>query len=294
VNIVGAEPTNDFLILNGLGGNDTVDASALPANLINVVVDGGLDDDHITASPGNDIVIGGPGNDTILMGAGDDSFFWNSFDGSDMVEGQGGIDSMVFNGSGDAEQFELSANGPRLRLTRDLGNIAMDVNGVELVTVSALNGGGDNIILNDLSGTSVTALTFRLSGLQQQNADHVIINGTSGTDAIHVEGDFANGVTVTGLAVPLRVVATEGPVDGITINSLGGADAVDASNLSAGAVSLSINGGAGNDTLTASRGDDRIDGVPARPDGTHYAGRGARFVAKVLANDLAPLVKHAT
>ena len=40
--------------------------------------------------------------------------------------------------------------------------------------------------------------------------------------------------------------------------------------------------------------DDRVDGVPARPDGTHYGGPGGEFVAALLADDIAPWVKAAT
>src|SRR6185295_7639497 len=100
--------------------------------------------------------------------------------------------------------------------------------------------GGDSIVLNDLAGTAVTALKFRLSGLLRGDADHVIINGTNGADAINVEGDFANGVTITGLAARLRVVGSEGPVDSVTINGLGGPDNVSAADLSAGAVTFAI------------------------------------------------------
>ena len=38
VNITGAEGTNDHLTVNALGGNDVVDASGLPANLIGLTV----------------------------------------------------------------------------------------------------------------------------------------------------------------------------------------------------------------------------------------------------------------
>src|SRR5260370_41642064 len=39
VNITGAEGRNDHLTVNALGGNDVVDASGLPANLIGLTVD---------------------------------------------------------------------------------------------------------------------------------------------------------------------------------------------------------------------------------------------------------------
>jgi len=259
VSIIGAEPASDLLVVNGLGGNDELDASALSAGMIGLVLNGGLDDDQITGSGGTDSIIGGAGTDRIFMGGGDDSFFWNAGDGSDLVEGQSGIDTLNFNGSIDAENFDLSANGPRLRLTRDVDNIAMDVDGVEQVAVTAVNG-GDTFVLNDLTGTAVTAVKFVLSGRLQLDADHVILNGSSGADTIDVDGDFANGLTITGLSARVRIGALEGPVDSVTINGLGGADTVDASGLAAGAVSFSMDGGAGNDTLIASQGDDRING----------------------------------
>ena len=241
VAVSGAEPASDTLAVNMLGGDDALDAASLPAGFIKLNVNAGA------------------GNDTVIGSGGDDTFFWNPGDGSDAVEGEGGVDTLNFNGSADAENIVLSANGPHLLLTRDIDNVAMDVGGVEQVSVSAVNG-GDNIVLNDLTGTAVTALKFRLSGLLVQDADHVTVNATSGADAIRVEGDIANGVTITGLAAQLRVVGTEGPVDSVAVNGLGGADTVDASDLASGAVGFAMDGGAGSDTLTASQGGDRING----------------------------------
>ena len=57
------------------------------------------------------------------MGAGDDTFVWNPGDGSDIVEGQDGIDTMLFNGANIAEKIDISANGSRVRFTRDVANI---------------------------------------------------------------------------------------------------------------------------------------------------------------------------
>ena len=42
MNITGAEGTNDKLTVNTLGGNDVVDASSLPANLIGLTLNGAL------------------------------------------------------------------------------------------------------------------------------------------------------------------------------------------------------------------------------------------------------------
>ena len=70
------------------------------------------------------------------MGAGDDTFVWNPGDGSDTVEGQAGTDTLQFNGANVNENIDLSANGSRVRFSRDVGNITMDLNGVENVNVA--------------------------------------------------------------------------------------------------------------------------------------------------------------
>jgi Ca2+-binding RTX toxin-like protein len=72
-----------------------------------------------------------------LLGAGDDTFVWHPGDGSDTVEGQAGTDRMRFNGANVAEHIDLSANGSRLRFTRNVAAITMDTAGVERVDFNA-------------------------------------------------------------------------------------------------------------------------------------------------------------
>ena len=111
---------------------------------------------------GNDAIDGNQGNDTALMGAGDDRFTWDPGDGSDIVEGQDGRDAMTFNGANIAEQFDVSANGGRVRFLRNVGNIAMDLDDVEAIDLNAL-GGADVLTVNDLSGTDLTAVNSDLA-----------------------------------------------------------------------------------------------------------------------------------
>ena len=89
---------------------------------------GGAGIDRLSGDSGNDVIDGNGGNDTGLLGTGDDSFIWDPGDGSDVVEGGDGFDTMVFNGAAGGEIFDASNNGGRLRFTRNLGNIVMDVN----------------------------------------------------------------------------------------------------------------------------------------------------------------------
>jgi Ca2+-binding RTX toxin-like protein len=139
--------TSENLVLNANGGDDSFSATGNLAALIKITVDGGAGDDTILGSNGIDLLRGGDGddfidgqqgNDVAFMGAGDDVFQWDPGDGSDVVEGQDGVDNMLFNGSAGAEIFEASANGGRLRFTRNLGNIVMDLDDVETIDLNAL------------------------------------------------------------------------------------------------------------------------------------------------------------
>jgi hypothetical protein len=50
------------------------------------------------------------------------------------------------------ETISIAANGGRVRLTRDVAAVAMDLKGVEHIQLTAL-GGADNITVNNLTGT---------------------------------------------------------------------------------------------------------------------------------------------
>ena len=115
VTIAGAEGDKDSLVIDGLAGNDSINASALNPGQINLTINGGAGNDTITGSRGNDVVIGGTGNDVALLGAGDDTFIWNPGDASDKIEGQVGTDTLRFNGANIDEKIDISANGSRAR-----------------------------------------------------------------------------------------------------------------------------------------------------------------------------------
>jgi Ca2+-binding RTX toxin-like protein len=271
VSLTNAEPANDTLTVNGLAGADTINASHLDSTAVKLESNGGDDADIQVGSAGNDLVDGGRGNDVALLGAGDDTFVWNPGDGSDVVEGQSGTDTMLFNGSNATENIDLSANGSRLRLFRDVGNVTMDTNGVEQVDLNVL-GGADTVTVNDLTGTAVSKVNVDLgsNGAGDGQADNVIVNGTNGNDTIKVVG--SNGsASVTGLAAAVNITNAEPANDTLTINTLAGDDVVDASGLDASAIKLIVDGGpgadvivggAGNDVLLGGDGDDVLTGGP--------------------------------
>jgi Ca2+-binding RTX toxin-like protein len=293
VAIAGGTPTvinTSLIVANGQGGNDTIrlDESngTLPAAKLfggagNDTLTGGSGNDQLSGDAGNDVLFGGAGadlllggdgydtitggrgDDTALMGAGNDTFVWNPGDGSDTVEGQAGADTLLFNGANIAEQFDVSANGQRVRFTRDIGNIVMDLNGVERTTINAL-GGSDQVTVDDLTGTGLAEVQVNLAGVLGGTAgdalaDSVIVNGTAGNDNIRVVGS-GTSASVVGLAARVTVTNIEAANDGLFVDGQGGNDLLSAATLPAGVTSLTLIGGVGNDTLLGSQGDDRLVG----------------------------------
>jgi Ca2+-binding RTX toxin-like protein len=232
------EAASDVLNVNGLAGNDTINGSVGLAALIKLVVDGGSGNDTINGGDGAEVLMGGDdndaidgnqGNDTGLLGADNDSFRWDPGDGSDVVEGQAGFDTMIFNGAGAAEAFDFSANGPRLRFFRNLGNITMDVDDTEQVDLRTL-GGVDTTVVNDLSGTDVTKANIDLAGALggvagDAAADTVTMNGTNAPDNVVVAAN-AGVVDVTGLFTAVGISHSEAASDVLAINTLAGNDDV--------------------------------------------------------------------
>ncbi|HSB38682.1 MAG TPA: calcium-binding protein [Gaiellaceae bacterium] len=217
---------------------------------------GGSGAETLLGGSGNDVIDGNKGNDLALMGAGDDTFVWDPGDGSDVVEGQDGADTMRFNGANVAERVDLSANRNRLRFLRDPGNITMDTAGVERVDFNAL-GGADLVTVNDLRGTDVSRVNVDLAATLggaagDGQADQVIANGTNGDDTIDIAGD-ASGVAVSGLAASVAIQHQE-PTDKLDVNGRDGNDAISAAALAAQAITLTLDGGAGDDTIAGAKG----------------------------------------
>jgi Ca2+-binding RTX toxin-like protein len=263
VNVFFQEQANDRLTLNALGGNDVVDATSLEADGIQLTMNGGLGADQLLGSHGDDLINGGDGDDTAVMGEGDDSFVWNPGDDNDTLEGRAGFDTMLFNGANVAESFNVAANGGRVRFTRDIASITMDLDDVETVDLRAL-GGADTIIVHDLSGTDLTELNTNLAntiGAGDGAQDNVIAEGTENDDVSVVFGD-ASGVAVTNLAAQVNITGAEAANDRLRFNALAGDDVMDASSLTATAILLTADGGEGNDVLIGGDGDDVLLGGP--------------------------------
>jgi Ca2+-binding RTX toxin-like protein len=230
--------TCEHLLLNANGGNDTLACTGNLAALIQITADGGPGNDTLLGSNGNDTLLGGDdqdfldgqqGADIVWLGSGDDTFQWDPGDGSDTVEGQAGSDRLVFNGSGSAETFVVSTNGARVRFTRNIGTVVMDLDDIELIEVNAL-GNTDTMIVNDLSGSDLNTLTVDLAAALggvagDALADTITVNGTAAPDLINLAVNI-DMVEVSGLTTLVRIKHPEVSYDNLTVNGLGGTDTI--------------------------------------------------------------------
>jgi Ca2+-binding RTX toxin-like protein len=292
--------TSEKLVLNANGGDDRFAATGNLAALIAITVDGGANNDTLLGSNGVDLLLGGAGNDfadgqqgndVALLGAEDDTFQWDPGDGSDVIEGQQGTDALTFNGSNIGENLEASANGQRVRFTRNVAAITMDLDDVESIVAKTL-GGADNVVVGDLSGTDLVDVVADLAatgGGDDLQPDNVITTGTNGEDVVSVVGTGPN-VAVSGLPARVRMSGAIAGSDRLTVNALAGDDVVDATGLAASSALLTVDGGddddvllggAGNDTLLGGAGDDVLIGGPGND--TIDGGSGDNVVIDIAA-----------
>jgi hypothetical protein len=230
------------LTVNGLGGDDRIDAAALSMGL---VADGGDGHDDVVGGRGRDVLSGGDGADRVdgnqgddvaLMGAEADMFRWDPGDGSDVVEGEGGRDELVFKGSPADEAFDVSANGTRVRAR------GLDVDGVEQLRASLL-GGADAFTVGNLDGTVLADVDLDLAGVDGGSAadgqvDRVTVTGTDGLDVIQVAG--GNGAfQVNGLAAGVDLTNAD-PTDALIVDTRAGNDRVGTANLAVNAIALTV------------------------------------------------------
>src|SRR5262245_30960649 len=214
VPVAGGAPTiaNATLIeVSGGAGNDKITLNDAGVPLPPARLSGGIGDDVLTGGAGADLLDGGPGNDTLngrggvdrleggigddvltggdgddqlFGGAGADVFVWNPGDDNDVIEGETGADTLRFNGANVGETIGVSPNGSRVRFTRNVAGIVLDLNGVERIEINVL-GGADAITVDDLRGTDTDVVALDLAGnlggdTGDGQADTVVVNGTAG------------------------------------------------------------------------------------------------------------------
>ena len=243
---VGADGTADFsfdrstftsIDVEAGGGDDEVriDQSGGAFTDESVTMNGGAGDDRLIGGAGAEILVGGSGEDfadgnigadQAALGAGDDRFQWDPGDGSDTVEGQGGNDQLDFNASNASEEIgSLPANVDRVKLTRNVGSITMDLDGIEHVNLRSL-GGNDTTTVGDLAGTGLEIVDVDLDSIAGGGdgaADTIIAQGSEEADKVTFASPDGRPV-VNGLGVQTRVTGGEAALDNLVVQTLGGAD----------------------------------------------------------------------
>jgi Ca2+-binding RTX toxin-like protein len=254
------EPS-DVLSIATRGGPDIIDATAVDPDVLSLEVDGGPASDFFVGSEGADHFTGGGTIDTAFLGGGDDTFAWSPDDGDDVIEGQAGFDTLVFDGSDGGEDFEISANGGRSQLLRNVGNVTMDMNDVEAIEVQAL-GGADEVVVGDVSATDLVRVSVSLAtriGTGDGQPDAVFVEGTGDDDVALVVGD-ASAVSVLGLGAQVEITGAEDPDDRLNVSTFAGEDVLEASGLATPSIAYTAEGGAHADVLIGGEGDDELLG----------------------------------
>ena len=222
--------TTENLILNMLGGDDNFSATGNLAALIVTPVNGGDGNDNILGTNGADTLTGGAGNDFIDGQQGNDTQF-----GDDGNEPSSGIPATAATSSRAARRRQARVQWQRRRrnhghrperrpcpiLTRNLGNIIMDIDETEDIEINAFGG------IDSVTGAN---------GLVAAGLLRMRIDGGDGIDTL-TGGDTDD--TIFG---------------GLLGDTLNGGDGND--TLTGGDANDTMNGGNGDDTMIWNPGDD--------------------------------------
>lgn len=261
------------IVINGTGGNDVIDAATV---ILPLLIEGGEGDDSIVGGTGadflsggrgndtllglagidslqggegNDSLIGGTGNDQVFGGDGSDAIVWNNGDGSDLIEGGEGADIAVVNGAAAGDAFTVAPNGARVKFDRtNLGLFSLDIAGIEQMNINS-GTGGDTIAVSDLTGTEIKTIKIDL-GAGDGAQDIVTLDGSSIADDLAIT-QAGLALDVTGLFARVSIAGSAAASDVLQVRGNGGDDRIKADPGVEAAIGIQLEGGAGNDYLSA-------------------------------------------
>ncbi|MDR6821138.1 T1SS-143 domain-containing protein, partial [Neorhizobium sp. 2083] len=226
-------------LISGLGGNDILEGGAGSDEIW-----GGAGNDTINGGSGNDNITGGLGNDTIDGGTGGDTFNYAIGDGVDTIDGGANGDVLLTSGNATAESAVLTVTSTGFTLDVD----------------------GDGVV--DVNATNIESVVL----YQAEGADKITVRTQDAAETITIEGN-SNLLQVYGNGIPsISGISTSE----LVIEGKGGNDVINASNLSG--VALTLDGGAGNDTITGSAGADTIRGGEGNDTILYKVGTGADII----------------
>jgi T1SS-143 domain-containing protein len=245
--IVGTDGNDVILLAAGStadGGPITIEGGAG-----NDIIGGSNSADVINGGMGNDLIFGLGGNDTINGGTGGDTFNYAIGEGVDTIDGGADPDALLTSGNATAESAILTVTSTGFTLDVD----------------------GDGIV--DVNATNIESVVL----YQADGADKITVRGQDAAETITIAGN-SNLLQVFGNGIPsISGISTSE----LTIEGKGGNDAINASSLNTVAlppVALTLDGGAGNDTITGSAGADTILGGEGNDTILYKVGSGADII----------------
>ena len=292
-NVNGATSTNDLSAYLGvihvdlLGGNDiatlsgyTIPTSVMGGDGIDVIIASGMtvpvslyggsgDDtirggsanDYIEGNDGSDDIYGNAGNDRIYGGADIDTFFWAYGDGNDSIDGGTGQNNINVAGDpANGNVFDLAPLSTlqgvaQISLSNTSAVVQSTILTASIQQISMIGGSGqDTFNIGDLAGTAVTIVNTNFG--TDTVADNVSVVGDALNNSIRVTG--TSPALVEGLAWLVKVTnaAMNGNllVDGISVNGGAGDDTIFSSAALMAPVLVTLNGGVGIDDLRTGTG----------------------------------------
>ena len=253
------------VVRSGAGG-DTVRVDPQAA-LADLTIETGAGADTVLGSNGvevidsgddADLVRPGGGDDLVALGAGDDRAVQTADATLDRIDGGLGLDRLNVVGTSDSEEFTVQAVGNRARISRDTSAALAELAAVEIADVSA-GDGADLVDVGSLAGSGLQRVDADL-GAGDGARDQVTAQGSGGNEHLDARRN-GDDVAVSGLpgGASVNVENSRAGEDRLTLFGAGGRDSITAHTL-AGIIDLTLDGGAGGDTLTGGAAADILRG----------------------------------
>ena len=195
-----AEGANDRWSSTALGGNDSINATTLPAGVIKLTSTAAPATTRSSAAQGADVFLGGDGNDFVFGDNGQRrGACWAPATtcssgiratATTRSKARTASTRCVFIGSNVSENFDIFANGGRALLLPQRRQRHHGPRRRRDASSFRALGGADNIVVGDLTGTDVTQVNLDLRGAERQAGDGAVdtvtVNATKGADVVAV------------------------------------------------------------------------------------------------------------
>lgn len=180
------------------------------------------------------------------------------------IEGGLGLDTVRVPGTAASEEFTLQAVGDRARISRDTSPSPLDLASVEIANVRA-GAGADLVDVGNLAGSGLQRVDADL-GAGDGARDQVAAQGSAANEFLSAGGSLG-AVNVSGLpgAGFIHVEGAQAADDRLTLFGGDGRDSISANPALGDVIGLTVDGGAGPDTIAATDAADVVRGG-AGPD----------------------------